>query len=425
MLLPSALHDDFAATRSTTLKVNDLGKEYRVFQSPQQRLWALLSNRRNFTSHWALRGVSLELKRGECLGLIGDNGAGKSSLLKLLAGTMQPSEGHIQRKGRVTAILELGAGFHPDFTGRENLYFGGSLIGITTQQMQHLESEIIAFSELQEAIDRPIKTYSSGMVVRLAFALVTAIEPSLLIIDEALAVGDQHFQKKCVERIEAFRNNGCTILFCSHSLYHVQRLCDTALWLHNGEPRALGPTPEVIASYEAHVRSRQQAPSQVTQNPADALEGTTASELASPPNKARPAHAHIEAVNLPDVVEQSDAPCGRLVSPHLRITVRAHAPAGERPNVGVMLEQAGGGVGITTAGTHVDGVNVMQDESGAWVATVTFTNLPLHTGQYSVSVYLFDAMGLVVYDEWKDCARFQHVFPQSTPGLVHLPHVWS
>lgn len=424
MLLPSALHNDFAAARSTTLKVNDLGKEYRVFQSPQQRLWALLSNRRNFTSHWALRGVSLDLKRGECLGLIGDNGAGKSSLLKLLAGTMQPSEGHIQRKGRVTAILELGAGFHPDFTGRENLYFGGSLIGITTQQMHRLEPEIIAFAELQEAIDRPIKTYSSGMVVRLAFALVTAIEPSLLIIDEALAVGDQHFQKKCVERIEAFRNNGCTILFCSHSLYHVQRLCDTALWLHEGQPRALGPAPEVIASYEAHVRARQQTPTQAPQSPAEPPDAASA-ELAPPQSKARPAHAHIEAVDLPDVVEQPDAPCGRLASPHLRITVRAHAPAGECPNIGVMLEQAGGGVGITTAGTHVDGASAIQDESGAWVATVTFTDLPLHTGQYSVSVYLFDAMGLVVYDEWKDCTRFQHVFAKSTPGLVHLPHVWS
>lgn len=425
MLLPSASHGALAAARTTTLKVNDLGKEYRIFQSPQQRLWALLSNRNNFTSHWALRGVSLELQRGQCLGLIGDNGAGKSSLLKLLAGTMQPSEGNIQRKGRVTAILELGAGFHPDFTGRENLYFGGSLIGISTQQMHRLEAEIIAFSELQEAIDRPIKTYSSGMVVRLAFALVTAIEPSLLIIDEALAVGDQHFQKKCVERIEAFRNNGCTILFCSHSLYHVQRLCDTALWLHQGRARALGPASEVIANYEAHVRSRQQSPSETHPSGTEAPD-TSAPEPAAPPSsESRPAHAHIETVVLPDLVEQPDAPCGRLASPHLRITVRARAPAGERPHMGVMLEQAGGGVGITTAGTHVDGANAVQDADGAWVATVTFTDLPLHTGQYSVSVYLFDAMGLVVYDEWKNCARFQHVFAQSTPGLVRLPHVWS
>ncbi len=246
MLLPShAARPDGA---QPTLDAQQLGKEYRLYDSPAQRLLSLLSNRHNYRSHWALQGVTFQLRRGQCLGLIGDNGAGKSTLLKLLAGTLQPSCGTLARHGRVTAILELGAGFHPDFTGRQNLYFGGSLIGIDAAQMRTLEASIIAFSELGDAMDRPIKTYSSGMVVRLAFALVTALEPQVLIIDEALAVGDQHFQKKCVERIEAFRNNGCTILFCSHSLYHVQRLCDQALWLHQGQMRALGPTPEVVAA---------------------------------------------------------------------------------------------------------------------------------------------------------------------------------
>ena len=185
-----------------TLEVVQLGKEYRLYDSPRQRLKALVTGRDIHRSHWALRDVSFALHRGQCLGVIGDNGAGKSSLLKLLAGTLQPSTGTVRRSGRVTAILELGAGFHPDFTGRQNLYFGGSLIGISAAEMARLEPEIIAFSELGEAMDRPVKTYSSGMTVRLAFALVTAVEPQLLIIDEALAVGDQHFQKKCVERIE-------------------------------------------------------------------------------------------------------------------------------------------------------------------------------------------------------------------------------
>lgn len=413
-----------ATSASTTLLARDLGKEYRVYASPRQRLWSLLSGGRNFTSHWALQGVSLQLQRGQCLGLIGDNGAGKSTLLKLLTGTLQPSQGQLQRNGRVTAILELGAGFHPDFSGRQNLYFGGSLIGITAAQMQRLEPEIIAFAELHEAMDRPVKTYSSGMVVRLAFALVTAVEPDLLIIDEALAVGDQHFQKKCVERIEAFRNNGCTILFCSHSLYHVQRLCDTALWLHQGQQRMLGPTPEVIAAYEAHVRLQQTAPPDQSQPEAVGVQEAP-SGAESVCDATPQAHAHIEAVELPDLAPQSGDGCPRLASPHLRITVRARTSGGERPHLGVMLEQAGGGVGITTAGTHVDGAHPVLGADGAWTATVTFTDLPLHTGQYSVSVYLFDAMGLVVYDEWKDCAHFQHVLPQSTPGLVHLPHVWS
>lgn len=410
----------------TTLEVVNLGKEYRMYATPADRLWALLANRQRYRSHWALRGVNLHLERGQCLGLIGDNGAGKSSLLKLLAGTMQPSEGSIRRTGRVTAILELGAGFHPDFTGRENLYFGGSLIGISTQQMQALEAEIIAFSELGEAMERPLKTYSSGMVVRLAFALVTAIEPDLLIIDEALAVGDQHFQKKCVDRIERFRSNGCTILFCSHSLYHVQRLCSSALWLDRGEPRELGPTDEVIAAYEAHVRLQQKStePSEPTVAKAPIHLGAQLSDE----NFVVPldgAPAHLVEVLLPDVNERPGHACGRLVGSDLRITIRARTPTLEQPHFGVMLEQAGGGVGITTAGTHVDGARLARDANGCWTATVTFTDLPLHTGEYSVSAYLFDAMGLVVYDEWKDCARFQHVRAQSTPGLLHLPHIWN
>ncbi|HMA09149.1 MAG TPA: ABC transporter ATP-binding protein, partial [Ramlibacter sp.] len=243
---------------STVLRVSDLGKEYRLYDTPRQRLGALLSGRASYRSQWALRGVSFELRRGQCMGVVGDNGAGKSTLLKLIAGTLKPSNGSLAQLGRVTAILELGAGFHPEFSGRDNLFFGGSLIGIGQAQMVKLQDSIIAFSELGDAIDRPVKTYSSGMAVRLAFALVTAVEPDVLIVDEALAVGDQHFQKKCVERIEAFRGNGCTILFCSHSLYHVRQLCDVALWLDAGKQRLWGPTERVLAGYESHVREQNQ-----------------------------------------------------------------------------------------------------------------------------------------------------------------------
>ena len=195
-------------THPLPLRLAGVGKEYKLYDSPRARLKSLLTGRALHRSHWALQGVSLELARGQCLGVVGSNGAGKSTLLKLITGTLQPSCGQLARSGRVTAILELGAGFHPEFTGRQNLYFGGSLIGIPAEQMRALEPEVLAFAEIGEAIDRPVKTYSSGMVVRLAFALVTAVEPDLLIIDEALAVGDQHFQKKCIERIQAFRARG-------------------------------------------------------------------------------------------------------------------------------------------------------------------------------------------------------------------------
>ena len=401
-----------------TLNVSHLSKEYRLYASPHQRLKALVTGRHYHRSHWALRDVSFTLQRGQCLGVIGDNGAGKSSLLKLLAGTLQPSSGSITRTGRVTAILELGAGFHPDFTGRQNLYFGGSLIGISATEMARLEPDIIAFSELGEAIDRPVKTYSSGMTVRLAFALVTAVEPQLLIIDEALAVGDQHFQKKCVERIESFRNHGCTILFCSHSLYHVQQLCDTTLWLKGGQVQAYGATPEVLAAYEMHVRA---------QALGDKAQATASAEKASPAATPTPHNtptqraARIESVTLDDT-DHADPPL--LQAADLVVTVRVHMPDGEVPSIGVMLEQAHG-VGITSVTTHNDGVLPQQLDGGLWQARLRFTDLPLHSGEYTVSAYLFDAKGLVVYEEWLHHLRFRQVYPLTMPGLVRLPHQWE
>ncbi len=408
-----------ACTDAAVLRVSQLGKEYKLYDTPRARLKSLLTGRSYHRSHWALQNVSFELHKGQCMGVIGDNGAGKSSLLKLMAGTLQPTTGSVERIGRVTAILELGAGFHPDFTGRDNLYFGGSLIGIGSADMARLESSIIDFSELGDAIDRPVKTYSSGMAVRLAFALVTAVEPDVLIVDEALAVGDQHFQKKCVERIDAFRANGCTILFCSHSLYHVRLICDVALWLDAGRVQSFGPTDIVLASYDAHVR-RQDAVASHQIASLQAVESVTASALAAKvPDAGK--RAELVALEIADLAA-GDVPL--LTSSDLKITLYARAPSTERPCFGVMLEQAHG-VGITSVATHVDGAAAEQIEPGLWRAILTFPELSLHTGDYVVSAYLFDSSGMVVYDEWKRHQTFGWIYPRSTPGLVRLPHEWS
>ena len=398
------------------LRLAGVGKEYRLYDSPRARLKALLTGRALHRSHWALRDVSLELARGQCLGVVGSNGAGKSTLLKLITGTLQPSCGRIERQGRITAILELGAGFHPDFTGRQNLYFGGSLIGIEAEQMARLEAGVLAFAEIGEAIDRPVKTYSSGMVVRLAFALVTAVEPDLLIIDEALAVGDQHFQKKCIERIEQFRRNGCTILFCSHSPYHVRQLCDVALWLDRGQVKGFGDTESVLLGYETH--SRLAAPA-VAPPPAG-------SPPPPPPQVMHNGPAAILSVRLDNLVEPapgSEAPAllrGRdLVA---RIEVRGIAD--ERPHIGFMIEQSRG-VGITSVVSHEDGAVPTRLPDGRWAAVLTFPDLPLHTGEYVISVYLFDASGLVVYEQWYQFLHFRFVADTRMPGLVRLPHHWS
>ncbi len=395
------------------LTVSGLGKLYKLYDTPRARLRALVTGRDMHRPHWALKDVSFSLERGQCLGVIGVNGAGKSTLLKLVAGTLQPTTGSIHRggKGRVTAILELGAGFHPDFTGRENLRFASALIGISAAEVARLEDSIIAFAEIEDAIDRPVKTYSSGMTVRLAFSLVTAVEPDILIIDEALAVGDQHFQKKCVERIDSFRRNGCTILFCSHSQYHIRQVCNAALWLDGGSVRVMGPTEMVLAAYESHVRL------------------LDARQPGAKGDAALPVPTALDPSRRGAIRDLTIGPLGAGTPPLLQgdaleVSVVAHVAGDEQPNFAVMLEQVGG-VGITSVATHVDGTRASRQPDGTWRATVTFPDLPLHSGEYVVSAYLFDAHGIIVYDEWLQHARFLYASPARLPGLVSLKHRWS
>ena len=412
----------------TVLSVQGVGKEYKLYSSPRARLKALLTGRAAHRSHWALRGVSFDLRRGQCIGVIGDNGAGKSSLLKLLAGTLQPSTGSIERVGRVTAILELGAGFHPDFSGRDNLYFGGSLIGIDHAEMVRLESSIIEFCELGEALDRPVKTYSSGMAVRLAFALVTAVQPDVLIIDEALAVGDQHFQKKCIERSMAFRSNGCTILFCSHSPYHIRHLCDVALWLDGGQVAQFGATEPVLAAYDQHTRKRQSEEQALACSGTRIVTGREIIPVSPEPDAPLSAidagSACILSVDVKELGEpQGDRP-GVLHSSDLVVTITVRGRGNERPNIGFMIEQSKG-VGITSLATHEDGAVPVQLEDGSWRSVLSFPELPLHTGDYVISAYLFDETGMAVYDEWFQFLHFSFIFPKPLPGLVRLPHRWE
>lgn len=411
------------------LTAQGLGKRYRLYASPYERLLALIGFKDKSKFHWALQDVGFELASGQCLGVIGDNGAGKSTLLKLLAGTLQPSNGTLKRVGRLTAILELGAGFHPDFTGRENLMFGGNIIGFGQSEMHRLAEGIIAYSELGDAIDRPVKTYSSGMVVRLAFSLITAVQPEVLIIDEALSVGDQHFQKKCVKRIEAFRKNGCTILFCSHSLYHVRQLCDQVMWLDRGVVQGYGSAEEVLAKYKTHVRLQdkaRQVDGALSLSTSEVPPGSVIGhrEWVAAGRKAGLLHAQVMGLPPPDVPGDAST----LTDSDLVITVEAVTLGSDMPSIGVMLEQYQG-VGVTSVATHADAVmlNAIDEKDGftTWQTTLSFADLPLHSGQYSLSFYLFDGQGLVVYDEWKDFIQFHWVNPSLTPGLVHLPHTWT
>ncbi|GAB4216074.1 MAG: ABC transporter ATP-binding protein [Rhodoferax sp.] len=405
------------------LKLRGLGKMYRAYPRPTDRLKRLLGLPYRSQAHWALQDVSFELQRGQCMGIVGDNGAGKSTLLKLLAGTLTPTRGQLEKSGRLTAILELGAGFHPEFTGRQNLYYAAPMMGISDAQLRGLEASIIEFAELTEAMDRPLKTYSSGMVVRLAFALVTAIPPDVLIIDEALAVGDQHFQKKCVDRIQRFVANGCTVLFCSHSLYHIRQLCDHCVWIHQGRVQALGDTDSVLARYENHVALQAEPQlSSTTSEPTRQAEPVLSSAAS-----ANPAVQLLSAELLPS--DRSECRDDVWFGPDLCLRLRCKVGAADEqpPSFGVMIEKEPD-VGIASMATHADGATPerAQTQGGqdCWQIVLTFPELPLHSGRYRLSVYLFDASGLVVLDEWRNHIVFDWQRHSLTPGLVFLPHTW-
>jgi len=240
-----------------TIRFEGIEKTYMVYARPQDRLWEWVTRSQRHRVHVALTGVDFKVQAGETFGLIGENGAGKSTLLKIAAGTIRPTRGQVTQEGRVAALLELGAGFHPEESGYDNIRFMAALHGLEGVAMEDFIVRATAFSELTpETLERPVKTYSSGMFMRLAFAAATAIDPDVLIVDEALSVGDLHFQKKSLNRILELRERGATVLFCSHNLYQVRSLCQRAAWVHGGRIQAIGATEDVVTAYESHERRR-------------------------------------------------------------------------------------------------------------------------------------------------------------------------
>ena len=233
------------------IKVSHVSKYFNVYYDKANTLKErmIFFNRNKKEVRNVLQDINLEIKKGETVALIGVNGSGKSTLLKLLTKIIYPNSGTIEIKGKLTSLLELGAGFHPDFSGRENIYFNASIFGLNKTQIDKRIDDIIAFSELGEYIDNPIRTYSSGMYMRLAFAVAINVDADILLIDEVLAVGDQHFQEKCLNKMKELKSEGKTMVFVSHSMDAVKFLCDRSVWLYNGKIREDGNTDKVIKEY--------------------------------------------------------------------------------------------------------------------------------------------------------------------------------
>lgn len=246
----------------TVIEVQGVGKAYHMYERPSHRLWQALAGKRKsfYKDFWALRGVSFSIRRGQTVGIVGRNGSGKSTLLQMIAGTLNPTEGHIAVKGRVAALLELGSGFNPEFTGRENVLLNATILGLRRDQIEQRMDSILAFADIGEFIDQPVRSYSSGMSVRLAFAVIAHVDADILIIDEALAVGDAFFSQKCMRFLREFQKHG-TLLFVSHDAAAVTNLCENAVWLENGKMRLAGTSQEVVEAYmtEQHVVGRREA----------------------------------------------------------------------------------------------------------------------------------------------------------------------
>lgn len=243
------------------IQANNIGKCYRIYSNPKDRLkqaiWS--SKRQYFKEFWALNDISFQIRKGETVGILGRNGSGKSTLLQIICGTLRQTKGLIRTSGRIAALLELGSGFNPEFSGRENIAINAQLLGLSEAELANTFDQIVDFSEIRDFIDQPVKTYSSGMFVRLAFAIASHSNPDILIVDEALSVGDIAFQNKCITRIKLLRERGMTLVFVSHDLSTLQLICDRALWIHNGQLKAEGDPVQICQEYYAITSSQRSA----------------------------------------------------------------------------------------------------------------------------------------------------------------------
>ena len=391
-----------------TIEISHLSKTYRIYSGGWSRVREVLGRSPSQPTIEALKDVHLQIAPGETFGLIGGNGAGKSTLLKILTGTTFPTSGEVTVRGRVGALLELGAGFHPEFTGRKNIYLTGALMGLDRQEVRRREEGIIAFSELSDFIDQPVKTYSSGMFVRLAFSVSTSFDPDILIIDEVLTVGDQIFQKKCTDRILSFKKRGKTILFCSHNLHQVKALCDRALWLHQGREEALGKAGEVIGRYEDYCRK--------VESDADSGDEATFGKEKQ--------FCWVEKVSLHTQSSTSPPRFQTGDSVTLDIWVRFSAKTVAEPGIGVALLRNDGQLLYVTA-TTFDGIQLRASSPDLYHARITFPEIPLLAGSYYFNVVTTDESSLQAYSALEKVAPFRVETPSLESGVLRLTHYWE
>jgi lipopolysaccharide transport system ATP-binding protein len=382
-----------------TITVTNLGKAYKQYPTRWARLgeWVLPGTKARYTLKWVLQDINFTVKAGEAVGIIGINGAGKSTLLKMITGTTQPTTGHVTISGRVAAMLELGMGFHPDFTGRQNVFMAGQLLGYNMDEIASLMPEIEAFAEIGDYIDQPVRVYSSGMQMRLAFSVATAQRPNVLIVDEALSVGDTYFQHKSFDRIREFRKHGTTLLIVSHDKAAIQSICDRAILLNTGR-LALQGEPEAVMDYYNAMLANHQNQS-VKQEVIDGGKVQTISGSGEAAIK--------EVVLLNDQDEQLEVVnVGQLVK--LKVVVRVTADIPELV-IGYMIKDR---LGQTIFGTNTYHMNREWKKARKGKTGVFTFQFPVNLGPgtYSVAIAIHSADTHIGSNyEWRDLALIFNV----------------
>lgn len=397
----------------TSIEAQGIRKVYKIYKSPGDRLKEIVLRRPSHTEFVALDNIDFTVSKGETFGIIGENGAGKSTLLKIMAKTLKQSSGNLIVNGRSAALLELGAGFNPEFTGEENIYLNAYLMGLSKADIEENKARIIDFSELGDFIKRPVKTYSSGMYVRLAFSIATCVNPEILIIDEALSVGDQHFQKKCIDRMMQFKHEGKTIFFCSHSLYLVQELCNRSMWLKNGRMEMIGKTSRVINAYNDWCRAR------------EAGMGGSHGESLPSQSSVSDRKIWIEKVAVTnteghELEEMEIVTSGSDLK--IKLLIRTQDPSEDcRGFVGIAVNRNDEEpvFGVTTKMDGYESIRFYDHQE----VFIKFTALPLLSGRYYFLAVLSDEHALHPYD----IQRTRMISVENLSGelgMVKLEHAW-
>lgn len=362
---------------------------------------------------WAVTDVSLEIPKGSVYGIVGHNGSGKSTMLKLITGIYRPTSGTIETDGRVAALIELGAGFHPDMTGRENIRLNGSILGLSRKQINEATEEIIDFSGLREFIDDPVKHYSSGMYVRLGFSVAVHMKPDVLLVDEVLAVGDEEFQRKCFDHLYALRRSGCTIVVVSHGLGQLESLCDEVAWIDHGELKQVGASAEVIAAYLDKVNI-DEAKARVD----------VAAERDDSTMRAGNGLIRAKAARLVDAdcnsIKQADTGSTFGVQVDLQCTEQVLGP-----NVRIAFQHESGPL-VTMMSNHRHGFDFGRID-GERTVTAFLTDNPLLPGRYRVHIDVFDHTGSVLIDNWDDALEFtvRSARGEIGQGFIELPYTYE